>query len=107
MASPRRWAVSGGSHLAAEIFCRGTPLAPRGAANIYNLLRSEREEPVNSEASARSKNAMKMTDDKAIVLLNGLIQIGKDAEQGFQRAADAARNPDLSRIFSDFASQRT
>jgi uncharacterized protein (TIGR02284 family) len=42
-----------------------------------------------------------MTDDRIIATLNELIGISKDGEKGFALAASDAREPELTRVFSD------
>jgi uncharacterized protein (TIGR02284 family) len=44
--------------------------------------------------------------DKTIALLNDLIAIGQDARQGFDTAAGATTDPELARVFRDYAVQR-
>ena len=45
-------------------------------------------------------------DDKAVAALNGLIHVGRDAEQGFLAAADAVSEPELVQTLADYAVQR-
>ncbi len=49
---------------------------------------------------------MTTNDDKALLVLNLLIQAGKDAEQGFQTAAQCVNDAALARLFHDYATQR-
>jgi uncharacterized protein (TIGR02284 family) len=46
------------------------------------------------------------SDETAIRVLNNLIVIGRDAEKGFQTAAVEVRDPELARLFCEYASQR-
>jgi uncharacterized protein (TIGR02284 family) len=50
---------------------------------------------------------MKTTDEYSLRVLNLLIQAGEDAERGFQNAATAVKEPELARLFAEFAAQRT
>ena len=50
---------------------------------------------------------MKTTSDKTRHTLNNLIEICKDGQQGFQTAADDAKDETLSQLFRQFAAQRT
>ena len=45
-------------------------------------------------------------DDKAVAALNGLIRVGRDAEQGFLAAADAVAEAELVQAFAGYAVQR-
>src|SRR3954466_4581008 len=46
------------------------------------------------------------SDDNDIRVLNNLILIARDAERGFQKAATVTRDPELARVFCDYAVQR-
>jgi uncharacterized protein (TIGR02284 family) len=50
---------------------------------------------------------MNTSDEPSLRVLNSLIQTGKDAEQGFQMAATAIKEPELARMLDGYASQRT
>jgi uncharacterized protein (TIGR02284 family) len=45
-------------------------------------------------------------DDKAVLVLNSLIRVGRDAEQGYLTAADGVAEPELVQLFADYALQR-
>jgi uncharacterized protein (TIGR02284 family) len=45
-------------------------------------------------------------DDKAVAALNGLIRVGRDAEQGFLAAADGVAEAELVQLFAGYAVQR-
>lgn len=49
---------------------------------------------------------MTTNDDKALFVLNSLIRVGRDAEQGYLTAADGVAEPELVQLFADFAVQR-
>jgi len=44
--------------------------------------------------------------DQTIALLNDLITLGRDARQGFETAARETADPELARLFHDYAAQR-
>jgi len=45
-------------------------------------------------------------DDTALLVLKDLILAGRDAEQGYQLAADRAKQPELVELFESYALQR-
>ncbi len=45
-------------------------------------------------------------DDTTLLVLKELILSGRDAEQGYQRAADQVKAPDLVELFESYALQR-
>jgi uncharacterized protein (TIGR02284 family) len=45
-------------------------------------------------------------DDQALLVLNTLIQAGKDAERGYLAAADLVAEPELVQLFAGYAMQR-
>ena len=45
-------------------------------------------------------------DDKTVTLLNALIRVGCDAEQGFLAAADGVADSELVELFAEYAVQR-
>src|SRR5687767_741813 len=47
-----------------------------------------------------------MTNDKAISVLNNLIETCKDGEQGFRTAADGLASPEIRSKFHQFARER-
>src|SRR5687767_3831809 len=47
-----------------------------------------------------------MTNDKAISVLNNLIETCKDGEQGFRTAADGLASPEITSKFHQFARER-
>ena len=49
---------------------------------------------------------MKISNDKNISVLNDLIETCKDGQQGFSTAAKDAKDGELARVFSHYASQR-
>ncbi|ACB74289.1 PA2169 family four-helix-bundle protein [Opitutus terrae] len=49
---------------------------------------------------------MKFANEKNISVLNNLIETCKDGAQGYARAAHEAKDPELARVFSDYATQR-
>lgn len=49
---------------------------------------------------------MTTNDDKALLVLNELLMVCKDAEQGYQAAADAVPVPELVELFEGYALQR-
>lgn len=49
---------------------------------------------------------MQSSDEPTLQLLNLLIQVSKDAEQGYQAAALDVADPSLARLFADYAAQR-
>lgn len=51
--------------------------------------------------------SMKMTNEKALSVLNDLVEICKDGQQGFRTAAEDAKDTELARVFVEFSSQRT
>lgn len=50
---------------------------------------------------------MKFSNEKNISVLNDLIETCKDGEQGYSRAAKDAKDPELARVFSQYATQRS
>ena len=44
--------------------------------------------------------------DKAISSLNDLIEICKDAQEGFRQAAEGVKNGELQTLFNTYAQQR-
>ena len=46
------------------------------------------------------------TPDNAIRILNELIAVSRDSEQGFQLAAMDVTEPDLARLFAEYSAQR-
>lgn len=46
------------------------------------------------------------TSDNALRVLNELIPVCRDSEQGFQLAAMDVNDPDLARIFAEYSAQR-
>lgn len=46
------------------------------------------------------------TTDNAVRVLNELITVCRDSEQGFQFAAMDVNDPDLARIFAEYSAQR-
>jgi uncharacterized protein (TIGR02284 family) len=49
---------------------------------------------------------MTTNDDKAVLILNDLLLAARDAEKGFQTAADIAQRPELVELFAGFSLQR-
>lgn len=49
---------------------------------------------------------MKFANEKNVSVLNNLIETCKDGAQGYARAAKEAKDPELARVFSDYATQR-
>jgi uncharacterized protein (TIGR02284 family) len=49
---------------------------------------------------------MQSSDEPTLLLLNQLIQAGKDAEQGYQTAALDIADESLARLFADYAAER-
>ena len=49
---------------------------------------------------------MQSSDEPTLELLNLLVQVSKDAEQGYQAAALDVADPSLARLFADYAAQR-
>ncbi len=49
---------------------------------------------------------MKISNDKNISVLNDLIETCKDGQHGFSTAAKDAKDAELARVFSHYASQR-
>ena len=49
---------------------------------------------------------MKSSFEKSIGTLNDLIETCKDGQQGFSTAAKDAKDPELGRVFSQYAAQR-
>jgi len=47
-----------------------------------------------------------MADENVINLLNGLLRMARDAEEGFRTAAENVRNSELETVFSGYAQQR-
>jgi uncharacterized protein (TIGR02284 family) len=47
-----------------------------------------------------------MADDESIATFNRLIELARDATDGFRAAADAVRDPALARLFATYAQQR-
>jgi uncharacterized protein (TIGR02284 family) len=47
-----------------------------------------------------------MQNDKAISVLNNLIETVKDGEKGFRTAAEGLKNPQTKSLFGEYASQR-
>ena len=47
-----------------------------------------------------------MQNDKAISVLNNLIETVKDGEQGFRTAAEGLKDPQTKSIFSEYSRQR-
>jgi uncharacterized protein (TIGR02284 family) len=45
-------------------------------------------------------------DDKTLLVLNDLMLVSRDAERGFQMAADQAKLPDLIELFAGYTLQR-
>lgn len=50
---------------------------------------------------------MKLANEKNLSVLNDLIETCKDGEQGYSRAAKEAKDPELARVFTQYASQRS
>lgn len=50
--------------------------------------------------------SMKMTNEKALSVLNDLVEICKDGQHGFRTAAEDAKDAELARVFTEFSSQR-
>lgn len=46
------------------------------------------------------------TDDKALEILNELIETNRDGEEGFRTAADGVADPQIKRLFAIYAVQR-
>jgi uncharacterized protein (TIGR02284 family) len=49
---------------------------------------------------------MTTNDEKTILVLNDLLLAARDAEKGFQAAADNAREPELIELFASYTLQR-
>lgn len=49
---------------------------------------------------------MKTFNEKNISVLNDLVETCKDGQQGFATAAKDAKDPELARVFSQYAAQR-
>jgi uncharacterized protein (TIGR02284 family) len=49
---------------------------------------------------------MTTNDDKTVLILNDLLLAARDAEKGFQTAADHAKLPELVELFAGFSLQR-
>lgn len=47
-----------------------------------------------------------MQNDKAVSVLNGLIETCKDGEQGFRTAAEGLKSPEIKAKFQEYARQR-
>ncbi len=47
-----------------------------------------------------------MPEENAVDLLNGLLRISRDGEEGFRAAAENVRNSELDTVFSGYAQQR-
>jgi uncharacterized protein (TIGR02284 family) len=63
--------------------------------------------PTNSYKWIRSIEAMKTISEKSQQIINNLIEICKDGQQGFQTAADDAKDETLMQLFRQYAAQRT
>ena len=50
---------------------------------------------------------MKVTNDKAISVLQDLIETNRDGQHGFRTAAEDAKDAELARVFTEFSTQRT
>jgi uncharacterized protein (TIGR02284 family) len=50
---------------------------------------------------------MKMTNEKTFSVLKDLIETCKDGQHGYRTAAEDAKDAELSRIFTEFAAQRS
>ena len=50
---------------------------------------------------------MKTTSEKSLSILNNLIEVSKDGQQGYQTAAKDGKDAELARVFHQYASQRT
>jgi uncharacterized protein (TIGR02284 family) len=50
---------------------------------------------------------MKLSDDTALNGLNQLLQVCRASQRGYQQAVTNASDPDLARLFSDYAGQRS
>ena len=51
--------------------------------------------------------SMKMTNEKALSVLNDLVEICKDGQHGFRTAAEDAKDSELARVFTEYTTQRT
>ena len=47
-----------------------------------------------------------MHNDKAISVLNSLIEMAKDGEKGFKTAAEGLKDPQTKALFNEFSRQR-
>ena len=50
---------------------------------------------------------MKVTNDKTINVLQDLIETNRDGQHGFRTAAEDSKDAELSRVFTEFSTQRT
>lgn len=65
--------------------------------------------PKPSELPGWHKNQIKMKtiNEKSISVLNDLIEINKDGQQGFETAAKDSKDAALTRVFRDYEAQRS
>lgn len=49
---------------------------------------------------------MKLSDEPALAVLNVLLAVCTDSQQGYETAAAAITDPELARVFNGFAEQR-
>src|SRR5438128_2715118 len=89
----RQAARAGGRHAVCSFQLRAAVPARAGGP--------ERPRRVGSEPSHREA-AMPQDNRPIISTLNGLIETCKDAQNGFQTAADAVHNPDLKNLFRSY-----
>src|SRR5438067_1918413 len=61
----------------------------------------------NRRGFVRSMGSMQTSDDTTLLILNDLFLAARDAEKGFQTAADDAQDPQLVELFAGYALQRT
>lgn len=64
----------------------------------------EATKPITTDATTESTTAS--TDD-VISTLNGLIETGKDGQEGFKQAAEGVERSDLKSLFYEFSQQRS
>jgi uncharacterized protein (TIGR02284 family) len=55
---------------------------------------------------ATTKEQEAMTNDEVISLINGLIEVCKDGQEGFKSAAEGIEDSDLKTLFYEYSQQR-
>lgn len=70
----------------------------------------EATKPITEDATYPANQPLEnneaLSNDDVISCLNGLIETNKDAQQGFQEAADGVDRSDLKSLFYEFSQQR-